>query len=217
VIWVALVLLAVAAAIASSLRPVLAGSWAMWLGLLVPYVLVSALGLLRLRRSKRLRPLVRFQPGDPTLGAVVGFGLLASAWAVKSVLFRGSSAEHAWLFWLFRQVGEVSRPSIAVALIAIVVCEELTWRGWVQDELRQALGARRGWVACAGLYALAHVATLFTLRDETAGLNPLVVLAALGCGLVWGFLAERTGRILPSIFAHAVYSYFAVDTLRPFT
>ena len=63
------------------------------------------------------------------------------------------------------------------------------------------------------LYALAHVPTLFTLADPSAGKNPLLVLAALGGGLCWSFLVERTGRLLPSLLAHAVFSYFAARSL----
>ena len=46
-----------------------------------------------------------------------------------------------------------------------------------------------------------------------AGAVSLLVLvaAALGGGLVWGHLYNRTGRLGPSLFAHALFSWAIVD------
>jgi membrane protease YdiL (CAAX protease family) len=37
------------------------------------------------------------------------------------------------------------------------------------------------------------------------GANPLLPLAALGCGLLWAGLARFTGRLLPSVVSHAFF------------
>jgi membrane protease YdiL (CAAX protease family) len=66
------------------------------------------------------------------------------------------------------------------------------------------------------LYALAHGATLVTLRDDVAGPNPLVFLGALGCGLCWAFLRERTGRLFPGLISHAAFTYLATQYLWRF-
>ena len=54
-------------------------------------------------------------------------------------------------FWLTDAVGMPGWFSQRLwsALLVIVACEELVWRGWVQAELREALGARRAWICCA--------------------------------------------------------------------
>ena len=77
--------------------------------------------------------------------------------------------------------------------MAVAALEEISWRGFVYSLLEERLGTRRAWPATAVLYALAHLPTVFLLRDPFAGPNPLVVLAALGCGLVWGLIVARTG------------------------
>jgi membrane protease YdiL (CAAX protease family) len=33
------------------------------------------------------------------------------------------------------------------------------------------------------------------------------VLAALGCGLVWGLIVARTGRLPVAIFSHALFTW----------
>jgi uncharacterized protein len=55
---------------------------------------------------------------------------------------------------------------------------------------------------------------VYSLRDPVAGPNPLLVMAAFGCGLVWTFLAGRFERLLPSIVAHLVFTYFSAVQFR---
>jgi hypothetical protein len=61
------------------------------------------------------------------------------------------------------------------------------------------------------LFALAHVPTCFLLGDPTGGYNPMLVGAALGCGIVWGYLVKRTGRLAPAIFCHAFFSWSVLE------
>ncbi len=213
-VWVVLVVVVLLGAVSYAFRPELAGSPAMWLGIGGPYLLLTGLALQRLARAQRLRPLLGFRAGDASLGILLGIGLLTAAWLFAQQWLEPGSSQRAWLFSVFLLAGDPEWTPGAIALLLVVVCEELVWRGWVQLELREALGARRGWICCALLYALVHVPTLFSLSDPDAGKNPLLLLAALGGGLCWSFLAERTGRLLPSLFSHAVFSYFASQSLR---
>jgi hypothetical protein len=70
---------------------------------------------------------------------------------------------------------------------------------------------RRAALISSLLYAAAHLPTLFLLRPPGGSLNPLVMLAALGCGLVWSFLVLRTGRLTPAILAHALFSWSVIE------
>lgn len=212
--WIGLVVVALAGAVAYAFRPELAGSPAMWLGIGVPYLLLTALALQRLARRQALRPLLGFRRGDPSMGILLGLGLLVGAWLFARQWLAPGSSQRAWLFSAFLLAGDPEWTPGTIALLIIVACEELVWRGWIQLELREALGARRGWICCALLYALAHAPTLFTLSDPDAGKNPLILLAALGGGICWSFLAERTGRLLPGLLSHGVFSYFATQSLR---
>jgi membrane protease YdiL (CAAX protease family) len=77
------------------------------------------------------------------------------------------------------------------------------------------VGTRRAWPLTAVLYALAHSPTVVLLAAPPAGANPVLLLAAAGCGLVWSFLASVTGRLPAVIVSHAVFSYFAFAMLVP--
>jgi membrane protease YdiL (CAAX protease family) len=202
----------VALASSYAFRLSLAGHWQMWTALLAAYLPLTAVALVRLSRAERLRPLLGLKRGDPSLGILIGLAMLFAAWLVAKNLLPPDRAERAWLLSIFLLPGELSGAGATLALLALVCCEELVWRGWIQGELREALGLRRGWIVAAVAYSAAHLPTLLTLEDPAAGKNPLVVVAALGCGLCFGFLAERTGRLLPGALAHAVFSYFAATS-----
>lgn len=210
-------MLVVGLGVAYALRlPPPASGVAAWLGLVLPYAGLALLAGLRLRRQGSAGSLFRFRPGDPSLGFAIGALMLIAAWGLSRLLLPLESAGHAWLFRLFLLAGDASGGAVLACLLAIAACDEIVWRGWIQTELSTQFGVRRGWVVTAVLYAAAHLPTLATLRDAAAGPNPLLVLATLGCGLCWGFLRERTGRLMPGLFSHAAFVFLASQYLGRF-
>lgn len=207
------VVLVVGASIAYALRLPLAvegeGVGA-WLGLALIHVVLAGIGIYRLQRQARLSALVRVRPGDLSIGITLALLLAISSWALARWLLPVGSVERAWLLRIALLLREASSSTLTIGLVALAVCEELVWRGWVQTELELRLGAR-GWMLSAMSYAVAHAATLVTLRDSVAGLNPLLFLGALGCGLCWAFLRERTGRLFPGLVSHAAFTYLATQ------
>src|SRR4051812_37899028 len=109
--WALVATLLIAGGVAFALRlpPPLGGPW-LWLGL--PYAGLGALALLRLRRSERLRGLLRFRPGDPSLGIGLGVLLLLSAWALSGWLVPPDSPLHAWVLRVFLVMGDVSNSAV---------------------------------------------------------------------------------------------------------
>jgi membrane protease YdiL (CAAX protease family) len=84
----------------------------------------------------------------------------------------------------------------------------------VLDELTQRFGTRRAWPLAALCYGVTALPTLVTLRDAAAGYNPLLLTAAIGCGLVWSFLARLKGRLPPVVIAHGLFTYFSLVQFR---
>ena len=200
-------------AIAYAFRPGLAGSPSMWVAIGLPYLLLAGLGLVQLARSDRLTELLGYRRGDPSIGILLGLALVAAAWLFARQWLHAGTSARAWLFSVFLLAGDPAWVPGSLLVFAIVICEEVVWRGWLQLELRELLGPRRAWIACALLYAAVHTPTLFTLEDATAGKNPLLLIAALGCGFCWSFLVARTERLLPGLIAHGVFSYFVTRSL----
>ena len=208
----------VTATYAAAFRPALADSATFYWMFGLPHLALAAFAAQRLAARGKLVPRVMPRGGDLSIGAIVGFGLLAASWGARSVLAPTGSPRQIWLLRLYLQLGDPDRLQHSVlltaALCSIVLAEELVWRGFVLEELTERLGNRRGWVLAALLYALAALPTVYLQRDPVAGLNPLLVVAAFGCGMVWTFMAGRFGRLFPGVVAHLVFTYFSAVQFR---
>lgn len=177
------------------------------------YGTFAVLAVLRLRRAQNLRTL-RPRGGDVTLATIVaaalwGLGLLAS----KLLMAPGSPRE-GWLVNVYLMLGNPAAPShhaASVAVFFVGAAEEISWRGLVLESLEGRLGPLRAAVVTSALWAFAHVPTIYRLGDALSGYNPLLVLAAFGCGLVWSFLRFRTGRLAVAVLSHAIFSWAVVE------
>lgn len=83
----------------------------------------------------------------------------------------------------------------SVALVPVIVGEELVWRGVVQASLVQRLGAWRGVALAAVVYALVHA---------PLG-SPVLIAVAFFCGLAWGTLRATTASLVPTLVAHLLW------------
>ena len=80
----------------------------------------------------------------------------------------------------------------------VPVCEEILFRGFLQSGLIRLMeSAPKGIVASAFVFAAFH-------------LDPWRFVATLVLGLWLGFLAHRSGSLLPPIIAHAVNNLLAI-------
>jgi uncharacterized protein len=208
----------ITAAMAYAFRLEVAGTPRFWVALALPYLLLAALALYKLWEEGTLLDVLSPRWGDLSLGFVTAAILLLSSWGARAVLAPADSPRLAWLFRIYAQIGDPDMVQRSVlytgVLLVIVLCEELVWRSMVLDELTRRFGSRRAWPLAALCYGLTALPTLFTLRDPMAGLNPLLVTAALGCGIVWSFLASIKGRLVPVIIAHGVFTYFSFVQFR---
>jgi membrane protease YdiL (CAAX protease family) len=208
---IALVVVGVAAAQAFAMQPSNANSWRLWAALLAAYGVLGGLAVLAFRNNSELpRPILLPKGGDLSLGVLVGVVTVAVAFLGLQVIAGPGTGREIWLFRLYAQSGNIQGESqLTILLGLVVVLEELVWRGWVLSSLRTV---SERWAAplSALAYALAHLPVFFTLGDPVAGGNPLIPLAALGGGLVWGYMTQLTGRVLPTIIAHGVFTYFLV-------
>ena len=142
-------------------------------------------------------------------GAGAGCLMAAATYLLYPALARLSpiiATDTARLYGSFRALP----PVIAsLALLPVVIGEELVWRGVVQTELARRLGPGRGVTLAALAYALAHA---------PLG-SPLLVAVALLCGMAWGTLRAASGSLVPSLLAHLVWDvlvfiWLPLDALR---
>lgn len=73
--------------------------------------------------------------------------------------------------------------------------EEIYWRGFIQNTLSKRMGENKGYIVSVLLYAGVHIITG----------NVMLVIAALVCGIFWGWLYKKEKSLLPVIISHAIW------------
>lgn len=183
------------------------------------YFVLALAALVWAFRTKRLGEWLLPDWGDVTRGFVAALVLFGCAYGFVKLLTLHHSPREAWMARIYLQLGDprplrLHQAWVGVGIAVFAILEEIVWRGWAKSLLDELVGTRAGWVAAAVLYALAHVPTLFALADTTVGPNPLVVIAALGAGLVWSAMARVFGRLWPSIVSHALFDFAVLMLFR---
>jgi uncharacterized protein len=209
-----LVTIVSAFALRYAFHPDQAGTWGMLLVLFAVYAPCAAVAIVLMRREGMLAEELKPRNGDLTFGALIAGVMYVAGMGARQFLLSADSPRNWWVVRLYLQLGDTANNRmlyVGMAVFVIAVLEELTWRGLVMRSLRQAFGPLRAWLLSSVLYAVSHVATISLLAHPVAGPNPLLVAAALGCGLVWGHLYNRAGRLLPCLFAHGLFSMAIVD------
>jgi membrane protease YdiL (CAAX protease family) len=143
----------------------------------------------------RARQLLRPGAGLIAVGAVAGGAMTAVTHLLYPEVARhvpSIAADTAALYAAFRAP---SQALAAIALVPVVIGEELVWRGAVQSALARPFGRRAAVFFAAGAYALAHA---------PIGSAVLVAVALL-CGIVWGALRAASKSLLPPLVAHLVW------------
>lgn len=99
-------------------------------------------------------------------------------------------------------------PWRIVLLMALIIGpgEEIFWRGYLQRKLSQFFGENKGYLWATFLYTVVHVFTG----------NMVLVLAALICGIFWGFLYKKYQSMTINMVSHTVWD-IVVFVIMPFS
>lgn len=144
----------------------------------------------------RKRPLGEAAGLRPCSGWTVGFcafgamGLFVLINLVLALLPENWMAEYGKAMRLSTETGLV--PALAVAVSA-PLAEELVFRGIIQSRLERAMPVWIAIVLQAALFGFIHG-------------TPVQIGYAFVIGVIFGILRWRTGSILPTIAAHAVFN-----------
>ena len=196
-----------------------AGTAGFWVLVTAPTMVLAVVALGRAYRDGVLLDWMRPQWGDFSRGFAGTLALFGLAYAFTKLAVPAGSPRESWLARLYLQLGHPdalrsNAALVATGMLVAAAAEEIVWRGLVRELLAEQLGSRFAWIYAAIAYAAAHLPTLWALRDPVAGLNPVLVIAALGGGLVWGAMARAFGRLPPAIVAHALFDWVVVMMFR---
>jgi membrane protease YdiL (CAAX protease family) len=155
---------------------------------------VYAIVVQRAELEDLLRPTVV----DAAIGVVAAGVLYGVFWSGNAILRRWLPAVAAQVDDLYdvRSVRRPSRLPIAAVLLVVGPCEEVFWRGLVQE--------RAGFVVALAGYAAVH------LWERKA----VLVLAAVVGGAFWGALFAWRGTLIAPLVSHALWD-LAIVVWRP--
>lgn len=132
------------------------------------------------------------------LGLVVPAVLAAALvgeWVIGLVAGSVSLSSH-WTEWFDSDLVWGAVPVVTVSLIEYVVFaplfEEIAFRGLLFATLRRRFGVAASAAVSAGMFAIAH------------GYGVLGFASVFWSGLVWAWVYEQTGSLVPGIAAHVV-------------
>ena len=159
--------------------------------------LASLIPVTRTRLGHRLVDYVRYSAVRPGAWAAILIccaGLILGLRQVEGLVLRLIPVTQFWrtVFGQISGSGDFARGLILAAVIAPVV-EEIIFRGIILRGFRANYGKTRALLFSSLLFGLVH-------------LNPWQFLPAVVLGLFLGALYIRTGTVVATIAAHAVYN-----------
>ena len=85
-------------------------------------------------------------------------------------------------------------PFVISVLIVFPIAfgEEIFWRGFIQNNLEDHMNKVFAFLFTALLYTAVHIISF----------NPILIIAALTCGLFWGFIYMKTKNLTLVLFSH---------------
>ena len=83
----------------------------------------------------------------------------------------------------------------ALLLLWIGPAEEIFWRGFAQRRMAGVMGPWKGYLVTTAVYALVHIWAF----------NFMLFMAALICGLFWGWMYMKFRSVWPGLISHAVW------------
>lgn len=155
----------------------------------------------------RLRTLFAFRPGPVLVAAALGAVMVGLTHLGYRIAAAASPALGQTVEGLYGDISDAPNRAVTVGLvIAIVVTEELLWRGLAVELLGRR--ASPAWIAAAAvaLYALPQI----------IGGSAILVCAAVVLGLVFTIQRLITARLTEPVVTHAIWGV-SVFALVPVT
>ena len=112
---------------------------------------------------------------------------------ISTLLFEFSKPQIAGIYSTKSQASPVLIGILLLLLIG--PAEEIFWRGFAQRRMQNRFGPWTGYLLTTAVYALVHIWAF----------NFMLLMAALICGLFWGWMYLKYKSVWPGLISHAVW------------
>lgn len=168
-----------------------------WLVMAIANGVLVTVALISQRRS--LDSLFKFRISHIFIG-IISAGVLYFVFflgkEISGLLLPFSKAEIVRIYNI-----KQGTPALVVGILLfawIGPCEEIYWRGFLQQRLASLFGKNTGYIAAALMYGITHLYAL----------NFMLFGASLVCAFFWGFLFKKHRSLWPAIVSHSVWDVF---------
>jgi membrane protease YdiL (CAAX protease family) len=190
-----------------------------WLIVGIPTLALGLYALVRMGLRGELASQFLPQGGDLSWAALGTCALYALAFGAVHRSGPLAPLTGEWVLRVYLQWGDPAdlrahKALLALGVVVMALAEEALWRGHVQWTLARITSVNRAFLASTLLYTVSRVPTLFVLATGSGRPNPLMVLAALAGGAVWGGITVRLGRLAPAVLSHALFNWAVVAAFR---
>lgn len=97
---------------------------------------------------------------------------------------------------IYATKSQADKIFIGLALLLwIGPAEEIFWRGFAQHNLSIKYGENKAFIITTAIYALVHIWAF----------NFILFMAALICGIFWGWMFKRYKSVWPGLISHAIW------------
>jgi uncharacterized protein len=148
---------------------------------------------------KDLRALYAFHTRWIVIGLVAA-ALLYSIFflgdRISALMFAFSKPQIAGIYSTKSQASPVLIGILLVLLVG--PAEEIFWRGFAQRRMQEKFGRWTGYLLTTAIYAFVHIWAF----------NFMLLMAALICGLFWGWMYLKYKSVWPGLISHAVWDLF---------
>ena len=175
--------------------------------LTIALFVVIPVAILGWQRVSRFRGLGLQRPGWQFLVAALLFGLATWPWVFEIIVFLQGMGFQGFDPEQIKDLDQLLAAWKAVPIWVVVlclgvvpgICEEAFFRGFLFNGLKQHLGATATIVVSAVAFGLFHVVL-------SGGAAPERILPSTLMGLLLGWIAWRSGSVLPSMLLHVVHN-----------
>lgn len=127
------------------------------------------------------------------ISAAVLYGVFFAGDRISALLFNFAQNQ---VSGIYGNKSLLNPSAIGLFLFFIIgPSEEIFWRGYVQDTLALKFGENKGWLIASLIYGGVHIFAM----------NFMLFMAALICGLFWGYIFKRYKSLWPGIISHALW------------
>ncbi len=167
-------------------------------------VSASILAALALWNSPMGKSRFRMDAGSLIMGLFSAIALYFIFWAgkeISSLIFPFAEQQIGSIYGK----GDGTSKWIIFPLLLLVTgpCEEIFWRGFLQEKLTGRYGGLKGWIIASLIYASVHIWSF----------NFMLIGAAAVAGAFWGAMYWRYRNLAPVIISHSLWSAFIFAVL----